>query len=144
MGRIGTRRYVEIGRVVRLNYGKHAGKVAVIVSLGDHNRCIVQGPALDIPRHEIRLRNVTLTGIVVPKEEAATAEGYKAALEKWTNSPTAKHSAAATAKAQSTDFERFKGLVKIANARKKWLPKYAEKRAAIAKVTAVDLRRRFA
>eukprot|EP01012_Entosiphon_sulcatum_P066872 TRINITY_DN962_c0_g1_i1.p2 TRINITY_DN962_c0_g1~~TRINITY_DN962_c0_g1_i1.p2 ORF type:complete len:150 (-),score=28.37 TRINITY_DN962_c0_g1_i1:522-971(-) len=149
MGRLATRRYVEIGRVVRFNFGKHTGKVAAIVSLGDHNRVIVQGPASDIPRHEIRLRNVTLTGIVIPRSQTTPdtfAEGFKAALEQWNNSPTAKHIAAAAAKTTATDFDRFKKLVQISHIRKKWLPVYAKKRAAIVKDTQIgtDLRRRFA
>eukprot|EP01012_Entosiphon_sulcatum_P066873 TRINITY_DN962_c0_g2_i1.p2 TRINITY_DN962_c0_g2~~TRINITY_DN962_c0_g2_i1.p2 ORF type:complete len:150 (-),score=33.61 TRINITY_DN962_c0_g2_i1:28-477(-) len=149
MGRLATRRYVEVGRVVRFNYGKHTGKVAAIVSLGDHNRVIVQGPAADVPRHEIRLRNVTLTGIVIPRDQTTPdtlAEGFKAALARWNGSPTAKRIAAAAAKTTSTDFERFKKLVQIANLRKKWLPVYAEKRAAIVKGTkaSADIRRRFA
>eukprot|EP01012_Entosiphon_sulcatum_P022625 TRINITY_DN275_c0_g1_i1.p3 TRINITY_DN275_c0_g1~~TRINITY_DN275_c0_g1_i1.p3 ORF type:complete len:153 (-),score=32.44 TRINITY_DN275_c0_g1_i1:84-542(-) len=152
MGRLATRRYVELGRIVKLNYGRHAGKVAAVVSLGDHNRCIVHGPgaAQDVPRHEVRLRNVTLTGIVVPKDQVASPEAFQHAVEQWQRSPTVRHAAAKQAKSAATDFERFKGLVRIAKQRKQWLPKYAEKRQAVLKAAsagldaAADLRRKFA
>lgn len=42
---------LELGRVVYINYGPYAEKIAVVVDIVNDKRCIVNGPNLDVPRH---------------------------------------------------------------------------------------------
>ncbi|KAG0309567.1 hypothetical protein BGZ97_013030 [Linnemannia gamsii] len=58
-------RVVEVGRVVMVNYGPDAGKLAVIVDIIDHNRALVEGPTTGIARGAYAFRRLTLTPLVV-------------------------------------------------------------------------------
>lgn len=144
------KRYVEIGRVVTLNFGKHKGKIAAIVSIGDHNRVLVHGPSVNVPRHEIRLRNAELTNIVIPREaiadKAAFETAFAAAVERWNNLASTKSKAAKAVRASLNDFDRFKRRAAAAKLRSKWEPKFRAARAQILKSANLeaDLRRRFA
>jgi hypothetical protein len=41
---MGFSRYVEVGRVVLINYGPDAGKLATVIDIVDQNKCLVEGP----------------------------------------------------------------------------------------------------
>ncbi|EJK50611.1 hypothetical protein THAOC_30354, partial [Thalassiosira oceanica] len=41
---MGFSRYVEVGRVVYINYGADAGKIATVIDIVDQNKCLVDGP----------------------------------------------------------------------------------------------------
>lgn len=58
-------RFVEVGRVVLINFGAYNGKLAVIVEVINTNRVLVDGPTTGVKRHEISLRRVSLTDIVL-------------------------------------------------------------------------------
>jgi large subunit ribosomal protein L14e len=53
--------FVEVGRIVLINFGPDAGKIAVIVEIISTNRVLIDG----FKRQEISLRRVTLTDIVI-------------------------------------------------------------------------------
>ena len=38
-------RFVEVGRVVYINYGPETGKLATIIDIVDSNKCLIEGPA---------------------------------------------------------------------------------------------------
>merc|ERR1711879_363744 len=44
MGKMIFKRYIEIGRIVKVNYGSEYGKILCIVDILDHNRALVDGP----------------------------------------------------------------------------------------------------
>lgn len=61
-------KFVEVGRVVVINFGPLNGKLAVIVEIISTNRVLIDGPTTGVKRQEISLRRVTLTEVVVKIE----------------------------------------------------------------------------
>ena len=55
------KRFVEVGRVIIINYGPLTGKLAVIVDILTTTKVIVQGLKGGVRRQELSLRRVTLT-----------------------------------------------------------------------------------
>ena len=43
-------KFIEIGRVVCLNYGRDSGKTAVVLDILDENRILIEGPTTGVPR----------------------------------------------------------------------------------------------
>ena len=58
-------RFVEVGRVVLINFGAYNGKLAVIVEIINTNRVLLEGPTTGVRRHEISLRRVSLTDVKI-------------------------------------------------------------------------------
>ena len=52
---------MNLGRVVEVNFGEHAGKVAVVVDIVDEKRVIIVNPLEQIPRHQISNKRLGLT-----------------------------------------------------------------------------------
>mmetsp|Transcript_21932 Transcript_21932/g.36340 ORF Transcript_21932/g.36340 Transcript_21932/m.36340 type:complete len:140 (-) Transcript_21932:166-585(-) len=109
-------RFVQIGRVVLINYGPDAGKLAVIIDVIDQNRCLIDGPfaRTGVMRQQIPFKRLSLTNIVVDVTRQARTKNLCAAFDKaevaskWATTSWAKKIAAKTKRASSTDFERFK------------------------------------
>jgi len=107
-------RLVEIGRVVLIDEGKFAGKVAAIVEVIDGNRALVDGPCSEVARHSVNFRNMQLTKWVLPIRHGARTATVKKAWEAaklsgtWANSAWAKKIKLRTVRATLTDFDRFK------------------------------------
>ena len=55
------RKFVEIGRVVVINYGPLSGKLAVVVDILNTSKVLVHGPKEGVRRQEISLKRLTLT-----------------------------------------------------------------------------------
>ncbi|KAI9487253.1 MAG: 60S ribosomal protein L14e [Benjaminiella poitrasii] len=115
------KRQVQVGRVVLLNYGADAGKLAVIVDIIDHNRALVEGPTTGVVRQSFPFRRMVLTPLVLnklPRNVGQTA--LKKALEKndivgaWAKTAWAKKIEQRKVRANLTDFDRFK-LAKLKN-----------------------------
>lgn len=113
-------RFAQIGRVVLVQYGPDAGKLATIIDIVDHNRALVDGPETltGVRRQVINFKWIALTDFVVPAPRNARAKTLAAAwakegtLEKWQKSAWAKKALAKTAKAASTDLQRFQAKLK--------------------------------
>ncbi|PAV20380.1 60S ribosomal L14 [Pyrrhoderma noxium] len=108
------KRFVEVGRVVLLNAGPHAGNVAVIVEIIDHNRAIIDGPTTSVPRQAYPYRHLTLTPLTVSKLPRASGTGVvrkrleaEKTLEKWESSSWAKKIKAVSERRKKNDFQRF-------------------------------------
>ncbi|KAF9361434.1 hypothetical protein BGX26_003178 [Mortierella sp. AD094] len=107
-------RVVEIGRVVMVNYGPDAGKLAVIVDIIDHNRALIEGPTTGIARTAYAFRRLTLTPLIVKVPRNAGQTVLKAAIEKqdlagsWAKTSWAKKISSRAQRAANTDFDRFK------------------------------------
>ncbi|KAF9926650.1 hypothetical protein FBU30_003794 [Linnemannia zychae] len=107
-------RVVEVGRVVMVNYGPDAGKLAVIVDIIDHNRALIEGPTTGIARGAYAFRRLTLTPLVIKVPRNAGQVVLKAAIEKqdlagsWAKTSWAKKIASRAQRAANTDFDRFK------------------------------------
>ncbi|KAB2043567.1 hypothetical protein ES319_D01G025800v1 [Gossypium barbadense] len=84
------KRYVEIGRVALVNYGKDYGKLVVIVDVVDQNRALVDAP--DMVRGQMNFKRLTLTDITidiprVPKKKTLIEAMEKADVKnKWESS----------------------------------------------------------
>nr|GMC48397.1 60S ribosomal protein L14-1 [Ipomoea batatas] len=84
------KRYVEIGRVALVNYGKDYGKLVVIVDVIDQNRALVDAP--DMVRSQMNFKRLTLTDITIDIKRVPKKKTLVAAMEaadvknKWENS----------------------------------------------------------
>merc|ERR1712010_376636 len=68
---MGFTRFVEMGRVVLINYGPDAGKLAMITDVIDQNRCMVYSPFTTAPRHELGYKRISLTDLKVKLQRGA-------------------------------------------------------------------------
>ena len=108
------KRFVEIGRVIIINYGPLTGKLAVIVDILTTTKIIVQGLKGGVRRQELSLRRVTLTDYKIEiKRGAKRAEVLKAIQdykleEKFKKSNFSKKTELRQKRANLTDFDRFK------------------------------------
>jgi large subunit ribosomal protein L14e len=95
------KRFVEVGRVVLVNDGPSAGKLAVIAEIIDHNRALIDGPTTSVPRQQIPYRNLILTPYTLASLPRAAGSGpikkaieKAGVMEKWEQSGWAKKLAA--------------------------------------------------
>ncbi|CAN1180787.1 60S ribosomal protein L14-2 [Linum perenne] len=77
---MGFKRYVEIGRVALINYGKEYGKLVVIVDVVDQNRALVDSP--DMVRSQINFKRLTLTDIKIEINRVPKKKTLIEAMEK--------------------------------------------------------------
>ncbi|KAF3949536.1 hypothetical protein CMV_024604, partial [Castanea mollissima] len=106
------RRFVEIGRVALVNYGKEYGRLVVIVDVVDQNRALVDAP--DMVRTQMNLKRLSLTDIKidikrVPKKKTLV-EAMEAAdvKNKWESSSWGRKLIVQKRRASLNDFDRFK------------------------------------
>ena len=112
-------RFVEVGRVVYINYGPETGKLATIIDIVDNNKCLIEGPAeiTGVHRQVIPFSRLALTDLTVKIQRGARAKTLKKAwgeadtLNKWESSSWAKKLAAKKKRANLNDFDRFKVMV---------------------------------
>ena len=110
-------RYVEIGRVVYVNFGPEQGKLCVIVDVIDANRALVDGPSTGVLRQQMPFSRISLTEFVLPiKRNQKTASVGKVfdaeeVIKKWNSSHAGTHITARLRRASLTDFERFKLMI---------------------------------
>ena len=108
------RRFVEVGRVIIVNYGPLVGKLAVIVDILTTTKVLIQGLKGGVKRQELSLRRVTLTDYKLDiKRGAKEAEVYKAIEafkleDKFKTSTYYKKNEIRQKRANLTDFDRFK------------------------------------
>ncbi|KAJ1934597.1 hypothetical protein GGF37_006304, partial [Kickxella alabastrina] len=109
------KRLVEVGRVVLINTGVNAGKIATIVDIVDHNRAIIDGPTTNVPRQIIAFKNVVLTDIVVKRlprtigsKALAKFLEKEQVVEAWQKSAWAQKIESRKRRANMSDFDRFK------------------------------------
>ena len=108
------KRFVEVGRVIIVNYGPLVGKLAVIVDILTTTKVLVQGVKGGIRRQELSLRRVTLTDYKIDIKRGAKQEEVFKALddykldEKFKKSSYAKKCELRQKRANLTDFDRFK------------------------------------
>ncbi|MBA0557745.1 hypothetical protein Golob_014792, partial [Gossypium lobatum] len=131
------KRYVEIGRVALVNYGKEYGKLVVIVDVVDQNRvrtkCVIElnpsssckklklSPefealvdAPDMVRGQMNFKRLQLTDFKidiprVPKKKTLVEAMEKADVKnKWENSSWGKKLIVQKKRASLNDFDRFK------------------------------------
>ena len=76
-------RFVEIGRVVLINYGEDAGKLGTIVDVVDNGRALVDGPTAitGVTRQIIPFKRLSLTDL---KAKIGRGARQKALKKAWT------------------------------------------------------------
>ncbi|CAM9861869.1 unnamed protein product, partial [Pylaiella littoralis] len=110
----GFTRFVEIGRVVLVNYGPDEGKLAVILDVADNNKALVEGPDTGVERQLLPFKRLALTDHKLPIQRNARIGTIRAAAKaedlyaKWEASSWAKKKARKIKRANMTDFDRFK------------------------------------
>ena len=108
------KRFVEVVRVIIINYGPLTGKLAVIVDILTTTKVIVQGLKGGVRRQELSLRRVTLTDDKINIKRGAKREEVLKAIEeykledKYKKSNYAKKVEKREKRANLTDFDRFK------------------------------------
>eukprot|EP00045_Choanoeca_perplexa_P019709 m.3355 g.3355 ORF g.3355 m.3355 type:complete len:135 (+) comp5123_c0_seq1:31-435(+) len=111
------RRFVEVGRIVLINQGPDAGKLAVIVDCIDAARVLVDGPCSGVGRKPLNYKHLSLTDfkidIIYGQRTAGIRKAYEAAdiNGAWEKTAWAKKLAQRKKRASLTDFERF--VVKV-------------------------------
>ena len=108
-------KFVEIGRVARINFGPLEGKLAVIVDIISENRVLVDGQ--NIKRQVIPTRRLRLTGHVLKIGRGARTGSVRQTIEKeglqakWESSALGKKIQAQQRRANLNDFERFRATI---------------------------------
>jgi len=106
------KRFVEVGRVVHVTTGPHAGSVGAIVDIIDAKRLLVDGPKMS--RVEIKIKDMFLTRILLKIEKACRQTDLYAKWQKfgvdqrYKNTEHAKRLDKKAKRAAMTDFEYFK------------------------------------
>jgi len=109
------KRYVEIGRVAMVNFGEDYGKLVVISDVVDQNRALVDSPT-EI-RKVVNFKRLTLTDykLDIPRlaQKKVVAEAFSSTdvLAKFAATSWGKKLAARSAKAATSDFDRYKAAV---------------------------------
>ena len=110
-------RYVQVGRVVLVNFGSDAGKLATIVDVVDANKCLIDGPETGVARQIISFKRINLTDITVKIPRSARASTLKKAWAKntvvatWEKSAWSKKMENKKKRVALSDFGRFKVMV---------------------------------
>ncbi|KAL5990524.1 hypothetical protein ACLOJK_011426 [Asimina triloba] len=109
------KRYVEIGRVALINYGKDYGKLVVIVDVIDQNRALVDAP--DMVRSQMNFKRLSLTDIKIDiprvpnKKTLITAMEAADVKNKWDKSSWGRKLIVQKRRASLNDFNRFKVML---------------------------------
>ncbi|XP_002129628.2 large ribosomal subunit protein eL14 [Ciona intestinalis] len=118
------KKFIEIGTVVYINLGPHAGKLAAIVNVVDQNRLLVNGPCSKVPRCVVNLKQIKITQFRIKMPFGARAGVVGKAWEKaninalWAETKWAKKIESKAKKASLSDYDRYK-LMKIRQKRSK-------------------------
>nr|CAD1843689.1 unnamed protein product [Ananas comosus var. bracteatus] len=109
------KRYVEIGRVALVNYGKDYGRLVVIVDVIDQNRALVDAP--DMVRCQMNFKRLSLTDIKIdipriPKKKSLIAAMEAADVKNtWEKSSWGRKLIVQKKRALLNDFDRFKVML---------------------------------
>lgn len=109
---------MEVGRVVLINYGPDAGKLATVIDIVDSNKCFIDGPEeMGVKRQVISYKRIALTDFTVKIQRNARQKTLQKAwkeadlLAKWQASAWAKKLESRKRRANLNDFDRFKVMV---------------------------------
>jgi len=116
---MGFSRYVEVGRVVLINHGPDAGKLATVIDIVDQNKCLIEGPEelTGVSRQVIPYKRIALTDLKANIQRNARSKTVKAAWKegdiegKWAGSSWAQKLDSKKKRAALSDFDRFKVMV---------------------------------
>ncbi|XP_031828483.1 ribosomal protein L14 [Nomia melanderi] len=107
-------RFVESGRIAYVSDGPHQGKLVAIVDVIDQNRVLVDGPATNVPRGEMRLSQLHLTKFRIRFPFTGSTRVVRKAWETaninelWKQTMWARKVEAKKKRLELSDFDRFK------------------------------------
>lgn len=110
-------RFMEVGRIVLINYGPDAGKIATVIDVVDQNKCLIDGPQTGVTRQVISFTRIALTDLTVKIQRNARPKTLIKAWEEagtwaaWEKTSWAKKLVAKKKRASLNDFDRFKVMV---------------------------------
>mmetsp|Transcript_21077 Transcript_21077/g.25045 ORF Transcript_21077/g.25045 Transcript_21077/m.25045 type:complete len:135 (+) Transcript_21077:128-532(+) len=112
-------RYVEVGRVVLINYGPEEGKLATIIDIVDQNKCLIDGPVniTGVTRQMISFKRIALTDLKADicrnaRQKTLTKAWVDGKIsETWEATSWAKKLSSKKKRAKLSDFGRFKVMV---------------------------------
>lgn len=109
------KRFIEVGRIISINFGPSRGKIGVIVDLIDRNRCIIDGWT---GRQVINNKRITLTRALIKINKSMSSKKIKEELNKNTDlfkkfneSVWFQKNYLKKKKTLFNDFERFKHFI---------------------------------
>ena len=112
---MGYNKFVQVGRVARINYGPQEGKLATIVDIVSDKRVLVDVEG--ISRQVIPVARLQLTKQVLKVGRGARTGAVRKLIskeqvaKKFAESTLGKHYTSQEKRQNLTDFERFKVLV---------------------------------
>ena len=112
---MGYNKFVQVGRVARINYGPLEGKLATIVDIVSDKRVLVDGE--DIQRQVIPIARLQLTRQVVSIGRGARSGAVRKVIakeqvaQKFAQTTLGRHYASQARRQNLNDFERFKVIV---------------------------------
>ncbi|XP_017765340.1 PREDICTED: 60S ribosomal protein L14-like [Eufriesea mexicana] len=107
-------RFVESGRIAYVSDGVYKGKLVAIVDIIDQNRVLVDGPASNVPRCEMRLNELHLTKFRIRFPYTGSTRVVRKAWETaninnlWKQTMWAGKVEAKKKRLELSDFDRFK------------------------------------
>jgi large subunit ribosomal protein L14e len=110
-------RFMEVGRVVLINYGPDSGKLATVIDVVDQNKCLVDGPNTGVARQVVPFKRIMLTDLKVSIQRNARQKSILKAWEEgntlaqWEATSWAKKLRKKSLRSALTDFDRFKAMV---------------------------------
>ncbi|CAD8189530.1 unnamed protein product [Paramecium octaurelia] len=111
-------KFVEVGRVVKINYGPQEGKLATIIEILNDKRVLIDGPTTGVQRQVIPIRRLTLTKFNLKGATRGARTGViTKAIKKsdpfaqYQNTIAAKKVAKKALRAKLTDFDRFRVMI---------------------------------
>lgn len=111
---MGYNRFVQVGRVARVNYGPLEGKLATIVDIINDKRVLIDGEGISrqiIPICRLQLtKQVLKIGRGVTSGKLRTTIAKEGVQKKFDDSTLGRSFARQARRQQLTDFERFKAL----------------------------------
>ncbi|KAL2974844.1 hypothetical protein AAZX31_14G125500 [Glycine max] len=99
------KRYVEIGRVAQINYGKEYGRLVVIVDVIDQNRKKMMAHHPDMVRSQVNFKRLSLTDIKIDIKRVPKKKDLVKAMEDFMG---AGKLIVRKRRASLNDFDRFK------------------------------------
>ncbi|KAL5290733.1 RPL14 family protein [Megaselia abdita] len=107
-------RFVETGRIAKLQHGPLRGRLVAIVDCIDQTRVLVDGPLTGVSRQEYRLNNLHLTKYRIKFPYHAPTRVVRKAWtafdlqKKWKSSAWSAKSSSIVKRTTLNDFDRFK------------------------------------
>jgi large subunit ribosomal protein L14e len=108
------KKFVEVGRVILINYGPSAGKLAIVIDIANTSRVLVEGPTTGVRRQELSLNRISLTEFKLDINRGIKRSALVKAIndfgleKKWAETSWARTLNRRARRAQLTDFDRFK------------------------------------